>query len=57
MNTDVKKSDIFVLGLQEVVEMKSKNIGQIILENSTVARKEWLDYMEDCLGEEFELIF
>lgn len=37
--------------------MKSKNLGQIILETNNEIRQQWIDYMENIFSDNFWLIY
>lgn len=51
----IKQSDIIIIGLQEIIEMKGKNIKSIIKNENTIANKKWSGFFKkEFLG--FELI-
>ena len=51
----VKSSDLVIIGLQEIIEMKSKNWSKIISNNNEDSLKEWIDNLTRCF-EDFEIV-
>ena len=45
----IKKSDIIIIGLQEIIEMKGKNLTQIIKNENTIANEKW----SNCFRKKF----
>ena len=52
---EIKNSDIIILGLQEIVEMKIKNLKSIITNDNDFNRNKWLSYFEKKMSE-FEIV-
>ena len=53
----VENSDILIIGLQEIMEMKSKNLKNIILEDNIIIKKIWQDFISDLFKDKFIIFY
>ena len=54
---DVENSDILIIGLQEIMEMKSKNLKNIILEDNLIVKKIWQNFIIELFKDKFVIFY